>query len=87
MSICAGCPLAPRALNDTLLRLVKSPLRRVPRTLLKKKAKRRRKQETTVINEKAGSKDRRAYVVLSAPSGGGIVTGHYRPAFSIGFRY
>jgi hypothetical protein len=31
MSICAGCPLAPRALNDTLLRLVKSPLRRVPR--------------------------------------------------------
>jgi hypothetical protein len=55
MSICAGCPLAPRALDDTLLRLVKSPLRRVPRTLLKKKAKRRRKQETTVINEKAGS--------------------------------
>ena len=55
MSICAGCPLAPRALNDTLLRLVKSPLRRVPRTLPKKKATRRRKQETTVINEKAGS--------------------------------
>jgi len=31
MSICAGCPLAPRALNDTLLRLVKSPLWLVPR--------------------------------------------------------
>jgi hypothetical protein len=31
MSICAGCPLAPRVLNDTLSRLVKSPLRRVPR--------------------------------------------------------
>ena len=31
MSICAGCPLAPKALNDTLLQLVKSSLRRVPR--------------------------------------------------------
>ena len=32
--------------------------------------------------------DRRAYGVLSAPSGGVmIVIGHYRPAFSIGFRY
>jgi hypothetical protein len=28
---CAGCPLAPSALNDTLLRLVKSPLWLVPR--------------------------------------------------------
>ena len=31
---------------------------------------------------------RRAYGVLSAASGGvTIVTGDYRPAFSIGFRY